>query len=877
MCIGLAKSGAACKRSAMKGEDYCSAHINQKPAVVEPAQEEPVADFELQFEVEQNNVATDIDEATPITMPPQQRDITTEPDALPITDTASKVALFNDIGATVFNIGMKFLPNEAKKATFYKKWETIHISERITGKSFAIRTGSLSGITVFDVDQKSDAYHKGPVDGAGNLMDANVDFDEYKDKCIVVQTQSGGKHYIFKYDSRFKNGSECYGVKGFDIRNDGGCIYAGERYDIVSLPPNGIQLPPDQIYDTLSSLEEKPAATTNIVSSAPAAPAPIASSDEISEKYHELLKLLPDPFFLDHDKWVKPIYALKNEVAAGKLNNDEAFATANKLFVDRSGTAYNETELTRVWGLEMKDREKRFTMGSIVKILKDTRFDDWSAWNDKWYPKQGKSEPSELSDAVVKRNFKLLTYIANEIGMDVNDIETAINDTEPEFAFDWRKKYSMPLNRPITDVYRRWGQMIDYIHNYEFTCNIQAAKLLALFIDKYYVIMINGEHYKRPDLTKIQDNSSMKPEPTDPLKTMLFHINGKPVSASALIYANAPYFHKYENFTVSFEQVSSASDPHEFNSCVPFKAKLLPKCDESKISGIMQFFEEVICDGNKELFNQFLTYLAKLFQFSDTKTEIVPVFYSAEEGCGKTTICDILTALIGIASIDVSAGSIESLVSERREHLVGKKLAIVNEVHEMKNQFVKNHEAFKSFASDKYLDYRPLYGAKRVIRNLMEVVITTNNLNSMPTGKHARRLQLFKLSTKYMQNGEYFGNLYEKYIDNTDAMNHLYTYLMRNVEVSRGPITNIVQTEGQTEFIEANQDSVAAFWTHIIKNASDTFLDKPTAYETYTKWCKVNGETHIANSRSFGTKSNGLKGIKDDRSGSSRFWSITRD
>jgi len=545
--------------------------------------------------------------------------------------------------------------------------------------------------------------------------------------------------------------------------------------------------------------------------------------------------------------------------------------------MDRSGTSYDEKELTRVWGLEMKDREKRFTMGSIVKILKDTCYDDWKAWNDKWYPKQSKTEPSNLSDTVVKRNFKLLTYIANEIGMDVNDIETAINDTEPEFAFDWRKKYVKAHNSPISDVYRRWGQMIDYIHNFEFTCNIQAAKLLALFIDKYYVIMINGEHYKRPDLTKIQDNSSMKPEPIDPLKTMLFHINGKPVSASALIHANAPYFHKYENFTVSFEQLNTDGDVHEFNSCVPFKAQLLPKCDESKISGIMEFFEEVICDGNKELFNQFLTYLAKLFQFPDTKTGMVPIFYSAEEGCGKTTICDILTALIGIASIDVSSGSIESLVSERREHLVGKKLALVNEVHEMKSQFVKNHEAFKSFATDKFMDYRPLYGAKRVIRNLIEVAITTNNLNSMPTGKHARRLQLYKLSTKYMQNGEYFGNLYEKYIDNPDAMNHLYTYLMRNVEVSRGPITNIVQTVGQEEFIEANQDSVAAFWTHIIKNTGDTNLAKAEAYTAYSTWCKNNGENHIANSRNFGTKSKGLKGIEDERSGSSRFWSITRD
>jgi len=419
----------------------------EEPAVEEPAVEEPAVEETIDAEpinIEQNNVATDIDEATPITMPPQQRD---DVSIDTITNNAEKQRIF--AYSVVGNVKLAF-DNGKKKILSMTKWKDLTKSETITGPNFFIRTGKVSCITVFDVDIKPE------FSGQSNLYDVDIDFDDYKENCIVVQTQSGGYHYIFKYDDRFKTGANCYGVKGFDIRNDDAIIFAGDRYNIISMPPNGIQLPPDEIYDTLCSIEEKPAATTNIVSSTPAAPAPVASSDGISEKYHELLKLLPDSFFLDHDKWVKPIYALKNEVAAGKLNDDEAFATANKLFMDRSGTSYDEKELTRVWGLEMKDREKRFTMGSIVKILKDTRFDDWSAWNDKWYPKVqkpktktpnqiAKAEAEAAQDEYDEKRLEMLEALSNAVaeidpqvireynGIEANDL---LMDCDSTFSVD---------------------------------------------------------------------------------------------------------------------------------------------------------------------------------------------------------------------------------------------------------------------------------------------------------------------------------------------------------------------------------------------------------------------------------------------------------
>jgi hypothetical protein len=142
------------------------------------------------------------------------------------------------------------------------KWQNgvLNESESIRGKNLFIKTGGGSGIMVFDVDVKPDPEDPSTIINAfDNLMDVGIDFDDYIDHCIKISTQSGaGRHYIFKYDERFPQGANCYGVEGFDILNDGGIIFAGERYDIVSTGKNFEDNSClTQVFETLSEAVEE--------------------------------------------------------------------------------------------------------------------------------------------------------------------------------------------------------------------------------------------------------------------------------------------------------------------------------------------------------------------------------------------------------------------------------------------------------------------------------------------------------------------------------------------------------------------------------------------------------------------------------------------
>jgi phage/plasmid-associated DNA primase len=312
----------------------------------------------------------------------------------------SKEQYFNSLGFIIGNVKLSFLGNGKKKCLGACKWAELTQSEEITGPNFLIRTGISSKITVFDVDIKTDC------NGAVNLLRAGINFDEYKDECIKIKTQSGGFHYIFKYDERFETSTNCFGIKGFDIRNDNGVIFAGDRYDIVSIgksfnTPTSL----DQIFDTLSAnIEElKPQPKSEPKQKL------IKTTATINDKYYELLNLLPDEWFNDFDKWVKPIYALKN---AEDIENDQALATIIQLLNERSSKP-NETETRRVFGLD--NSKKRFNIGSIINILKknDESKALWKNWNDKWYPKkQQDSEKKKSSLDILKE--KLIEIVESK-------------------------------------------------------------------------------------------------------------------------------------------------------------------------------------------------------------------------------------------------------------------------------------------------------------------------------------------------------------------------------------------------------------------------------------------------------------------------------
>jgi hypothetical protein len=290
---------------------------------------------------------------------------------------------YKGLGFVIGNCKLSFSENK-KQILQMSKWKVLTSSEKITGDNFFIKTGKLSGITVFDVDIKND------VNGEDNLMiEAELDFNEFLDDCIKVNTPSGGFHYLFPYDPRFKTGANCFEIKGFDIRNDDAIVFSGNRYNIDSVGKNFGKDVSKKTIDLIWSKFE-PFVSETVVHA-------------INQKYYELVDLLPDEYFNDYEKWVKPLYALKN---ATDIDDEEGLNTIIALIEKRSKCP-NIEEIKRIWTLDSS--KKRFNIGSIVNVLKKDAESKskLNAWYDKWTAKKEDERKKSLVEVLKEKLLEL--------------------------------------------------------------------------------------------------------------------------------------------------------------------------------------------------------------------------------------------------------------------------------------------------------------------------------------------------------------------------------------------------------------------------------------------------------------------------------------
>jgi phage/plasmid-associated DNA primase len=339
-------------------------------------------------------------------------------------------------------------------------------------------------------------------------------------------------------------------------------------------------------------------------------------------------------------------------------------------------------------------------------------------------------------------------------------------------------------------------------------------------------------------------------------------------------------FHTYEEYANQWGSVIET----KFSTCVPFKGKILPSIVEDEIKPFLDFVREIIANNNAELYIWLIKWIAHIYKYPNSRTRCALILLSLEEGTGKGTFCDILTYIFGIHNIDQSGGSVKSLVSERSSHLVGKKFAMVQEMRENKGDYMGCMEALKTFITDDYIAVRPLYANKMTVRNLVELIMTTNNENILKTSVEGRRFTVAKVSASRKQDNAYFRGLKE-HCQTQSFIDNFATYLMK-VDVREGSIKALA-TEALVDMAEASQDSIAAYWSdmmsqtlyeikqdlHFVVVDESVSISRKIAYDSYKQWCASNNEIVYKN-RKFQSDTATIANIECYRNSTDRYWLI---
>ena len=153
----------------------------------------------------------------------------------------------------IFPVGKKFDDARKKWAKFPKtnghSWLTYQASDKELKQADNIGIVIPAGVMVIDMDTDKGVTHS----DIETALDCKLDWDG----AVLQQTVSGGYHYGFVVDEdlEIKQGSDLFGVIGFDTRTTGkGWICSGDGYidkgmdDVASLLADAVDwlplLPP---------------------------------------------------------------------------------------------------------------------------------------------------------------------------------------------------------------------------------------------------------------------------------------------------------------------------------------------------------------------------------------------------------------------------------------------------------------------------------------------------------------------------------------------------------------------------------------------------------------------------------------------------------
>ncbi|ETP23840.1 hypothetical protein F441_03091, partial [Phytophthora nicotianae CJ01A1] len=149
---------------------------------------------------------------------------------------------------------------------------------------------------------------------------------------------------------------------------------------------------------------------------------------------------------------------------------------------------------------------------------------------------------------------------------------------------------------------------------------------------------------------------------------------------------------------------------------------------------------------------------------------------------------------------------------------------MIQEMRENKGDCMGCMEALKTFITDDYIAVRPLYANKMTVRNLVELIMTTNNENILKTSVEGRRFTVAKVSSARKQDNSYFRNLKE-HCRTQSFIDNFATYLM-NVDVREGSIKALA-TEALADMAEAPQDSIKAYCSDIANSTRKEIKSDP--------------------------------------------------
>ena len=292
-----------------------------------------------------------------------------------------------------------------------------------------------------------------------------------------------------------------------------------------------------------------------------------------------------------------------------------------------------------------------------------------------------------------------------------------------------------------------------------------------------------------------------------------------------------------------------------FNVWSGFQAKRVDRSESEGFKLMKSFIMEAWADNNQENYNYIISWFAGLVTNLTGINKIALAMVSGQ-GTGKGTLIEFMELVLRAANI-ISVAGIEKITGRFNTILQGKRLININEMSSTKDEFRSNFDKIKSYITDPTIMIEPKGVNAYSISNISNFIMFTNHEDAIVVEETDRRYAIFKMSSVYINNNEYFGKI-RKECFNQDVADEFYTYLLDFPAV---PLNMIPDTGLRRQMINMSKSSPLKFLDAIneepdLKEAifdGETRVKASVLYTCYKNWCSDNGERNVMTSTKFGT------------------------
>jgi len=273
---------------------------------------------------------------------------------------------------------------------------------------------------------------------------------------------------------------------------------------------------------------------------------------------------------------------------------------------------------------------------------------------------------------------------------------------------------------------------------------------------------------------------------------------------------------------------------------------------------------EVIADGNQEIYNYLLAYIARLYQDPGGDRPGVALVLLGEQGTGKGEFVRNLGAIFGNHFLHIT--SEHQLSGRFNGHFAQTSLAYFDEAFWAGDKSAEG--ILKGLITEPTISLEKKGKDAVQIDNHMNLIFSSNNDWVVPAGLEERRFLVLKVSNRYRQDHAYFKALREQ-MDNGGREAMLYDLL--GVDISKVNLRQVPRTQELLSQIVHSLNSTERYWFESLAegtlqmgksfiSALPTSLDPDPwdgwhatdwVHQAYVSYCQDHGDRYPSNKTSF--------------------------